>query len=218
MSSQTIADQVSALHEQMAGHAPEGVLEALRSEQAALNAGGIPAGIPGPGRPLPDGDLLDARGNPTTLAAIRQDRPAVVVFYRGAWCPYCNITLRAYQAELAPELTRRGVELIAISPQKPDGSLSMQETNNLTFTVLSDPGNQIAGRLGILTAPSDAATEAQASMGLDVAEHNADATRTIPMPTVIVVDADGVIRWIDVHPNYTTRTEADQIVSAVDEL
>jgi peroxiredoxin len=218
MSSQTISDQVSALHEHLASHAPAEVLEALTSEQAALNTGGIPAGTPSPGTPLPDADLLDARGKATTLAATRRDRPAVVVFYRGAWCPYCNIALRTYQAELAPELTRRGVELIAISPQKPDGSLSMQETNNLTFTVLSDPGNQIAGRLGILTAPSDAATEAQASMGLDVAEHNADATNTIPMPTVIVVDADGVIRWIDVHPNYTTRTEAEQILSAVDEL
>jgi len=218
MSPQTIADHVSALHEQMAGHAPAGLLEALRSEQAALNAAGIPAGIPGPGAPLPDGDLLDPRGRASTLAATRRDRPAVVVFYRGAWCPYCNLTLRTYQAELAPELARRGVELIAISPQKPDGSLSMQETNNLTFSVLSDPGNHIAGKLGILTAPSDAATEAQASMGLDIAEHNADATRTIPMPTVIVVDADGVIRWIDVHPNYTTRTEVEQILGAVDEL
>ena len=218
MSSQTIADQVSVLHEHMAGHAPAGVLEALSSEQAALNAGGIPAGIPGPGTPLPDADLLDARGNATTLAVTREDRPAVVVFYRGAWCPYCNITLRTYQAELAPELTRHGAELIAISPQKPDGSLSIQETNNLTFTVLSDPGNQIAAKLGILTTHSDATTEAQASMGLDVAEHNADATNTIPMPTVIVVNADGIIHWIDVHPNYTTRTEAKQILGAVDEL
>jgi peroxiredoxin len=218
MSSQTIADQVSVLHEHMRGHAPAAVLEALNSEQAALNAGGIPAGVPGPGTPLPDADLLDARGKTTTLAASRQRRPAVVVFYRGAWCPYCNIALRTYQAELVPELSRRGVELIAISPQKPDGSLSIQETNNLTFTVVSDPGNRIAAQLGILTAHSDAASEAQATMGLDVAEHNADGTKTIPIPTVIVIDSDGVIRWIDVHPDYTTRTEAEQILRAVDAL
>jgi peroxiredoxin len=199
----------------MADHAPTHVLEALNSEQAALNAGGVPAGVAVPGAPLPDARLLDVRGRPTTLAAVRQGRPAVVVFYRGAWCPYCNITLRTYQAELVPELSRRGIELIAISPQKPDGSLSMRETNELTYTVLSDPGNQISAKLGILTAPSDAATKAQTTMGLAVAEHNADGTKTIPMPTVIVVDADGVIQWIDVHPNYTTRTEAQDILAAV---
>jgi peroxiredoxin len=161
--------------------------------------------------------LLDAHGKATALITARKDRPSVVVFYRGAWRPYCNITLRTYQAQLMPELTRRGIELIAISPQRPDGSLSMQETNELSFTVLSDPGNQIAGTLGILTAPSDAAAKAQATMGLDVAEHNADGTKPIPMPTVIVLDADGVICWIDVHPNYTTRTEAQQILAAVAE-
>jgi peroxiredoxin len=217
MSSQTIADQVSGLHEHMAGHAPAEVLHALTTEQAALNAGGIPASVLRPGSRLADADLLDAHGKATTLTAARKNRPSVVVFYRGAWCPYCNITLRTYQAQLVPELTRRGIELIAISPQKPDGSLSMQETNELSFTVLSDPGNQIAGTLGILTAPSDAAAKAQATMGLDVAEHNADGTKTIPMPTVIVLDADGVIRWIDVHPNYTTRTEAQQILAAIAE-
>jgi len=217
MSSQTIADQVSGLHEHMAGHAPADVLQALTSEQAALNAGGIPASVLRPGSRLPDAGLLDAHGKSTTLTTARKHRPSVVVFYRGAWCPYCNITLRTYQAQLMPELTRRGIELIAISPQKPDGSLSMQETNELSFTVLSDPGNQIAGTLGILTAPSDAAAKAQATMGLDVAEHNADGSKTIPMPTVIVLDEDGVIRWIDVHPNYTTRTEAQQILAAVAE-
>src|SRR4029077_16371321 len=143
--------------------------EALNSEQAALNAGGVPAGVPVPGAPLPDARLLDGRGRPPTLAAVRQGPPAVVVFYRGAWCPYCNIPLRTYQAELVPELSRRGIELIAISPQKPDDSLSRLETNELTYTVLSDPGNQISAKLDILTAPSDAATKAQTTMGLAVA-------------------------------------------------
>jgi len=218
MFTQTIADQVSSLHEQMAAHASKEVLAALSSEQAALIAHGIPAGVPGPGTPLPDADLLDVDGKLIALSVARQNRPAVVVFYRGAWCPYCNITLRTYQAQLAAELARREVQLIAISPQRPDGSLSMLDTNSLTFTVLSDPGNQIAGELRILTAPSPAAVRAQASMGLDVAEHNADGTNVIPMPTVIVVDADGIIRWIDVHPNYTSRTEPEQILAALDSL
>ena len=110
---------------------------------------------------MPDGELLDVQGVPTTLAQVRAGRPAVVVFYRGAWCPYCNLALRTYQAELVPALAARGVELIAVSPQKPDGSLTMAETNKLTFSVVSDPGNQLASALGILSGPEPGALSTQ---------------------------------------------------------
>jgi alkyl hydroperoxide reductase subunit AhpC len=139
----------------------------------------------------------------------------VIVFYRGAWCPYCNIALRTYQAQLVPALAERGIPLIAISPQTPDWSLSTQETKELTFTILSDPGNQIAGQLGILTAPSAGTRGAQLQLGLDLTQVNADRTTALPMPTVIVADAAGVIRWIDVHPDYSTRTEPGQILQAI---
>jgi peroxiredoxin len=142
----------------------------------------------------------------------------VLVLYRGAWCPYCNLTLRAYENQLVSPLAERGVALIAISPQRPDGSLTMQQRHGLTYTVLSDPGNGIAGALGVLTAPTGAVRDAQASLGLDVAAGNADGTTALPMPTVVVVDASGVIRWIDVHPNYATRTEPARILEAVDRL
>jgi peroxiredoxin len=102
-------------------------------------------------------------GNPTTLAAALGSSPGVIVFYRGGWCPYCNIALHAYQSQLVPALAEQGIPLIAISPQTPDGSLSTREAKELTFTVLSDPGN----------------------------------------------------RWIDVHADYTKRTEPDQVLHAI---
>jgi hypothetical protein len=104
-----------------------------------LDAAGIPAGVAKPGSALLDFELLDARGGPTTLASARAGQPAVVVFYRGARCPYCNIALRTYQSELVPALAVREFELIAISPQKPDGSLTAQQTNELTYTVRPIP-------------------------------------------------------------------------------
>ncbi|MPZ86450.1 MAG: redoxin domain-containing protein [Actinophytocola sp.] len=186
-------------------------------EQAALDEAGVPAGVLPVGSPLPDGDLLDAVGNATSARQAMGGRPAVIVFYRGAWCPFCNLALRTYQEQVAGELERRGVALIAISPQKPDGSLSMRDKHELTFAVLSDPGNQIARGLGITTAPAPDVRAAQQQLGLDVAPSNADGTATIPMPTVVVVDRDGVIRWIDVHPNYARRTEPEQILRAVAE-
>jgi peroxiredoxin len=92
----------------------------------------------------------------------------------------------------------------------------MQQKNALTYSVLSDPGNQIAGRLGILTAPTEDARAAQAGLGLDISVSNADGTYNLPMPTVVILDKAGAIRWIDVHPNYTARSEPGQILDALD--
>jgi peroxiredoxin len=144
------------------------------------------------------------------------DRPAVLVLYRGAWCPFCNSALRTYQRELVPELAARDVALVAVSPQRPDGSLSMREKNELTFTVLSDPANQLATALGVLTGPSPEARGAQLELGLDLEAINADGTTALPMPTVVILDRDRTIRWIDVHANYSTRTASGDILAALD--
>ena len=220
MTTQTpsIEEQTQAFGTGPAAALPAEVMAAFAAEQVSLNAAGVPAGVSTPGAPMPDGDLLDMHGAATSLAQVRAGRPAVVVFYRGAWCPFCNIALRTYQAGLVPALAERGCAMIAVSPQKPDGSLSAAQTNELTYAVVSDPGNQLASALGILTAPSAEAAAAQQKLGLDLAEHNADGGLTLPMPTTVVVDANGVIRWIDVHPNYTTRSEVPDILAAVDSV
>lgn len=210
----TLADHIADFVAGLDGHAPAEVLDVFKEDQRRLDAAGLPAGVPSPGTAMPDGQLLDAHGAATSLAQARGGKPAAIVFYRGAWCPYCNVTLRVYQQQLAPALAAQGIELIAVSPQKPDGSLTMQEKNELTFTVLSDPGNQIATQLGILSVPREQTRAAQGKLGIYVAQGNSDGTDTAPMPTVVLVDAAGTIRWIDVHPNYVTRTEPKEILDA----
>jgi peroxiredoxin len=217
MTTTPIADEVAALGAGMSQQLPAPAQEAFRAEQDGLDAAGIPEGIAAVGTPVPDAPLLDASGNATTLEQARAGRPAVVVFYRGAWCPYCNIALRTYQRELAARLEKDGVALIAVSPQKPDGSLTMAETNALSYAVLSDPGSRIGRALGILTRPDAEVRQAQVSLGLDLTEVNADGSPDLVMPTVAIVDAEGVLRWIDVHPNYTTRTEPARILAALAE-
>lgn len=212
----TIAVRATQVREQSAQQLPAEVNAAFDIELARLVDTGVPGGVAAVGTAMPDGDLLDAHGAPTTLAAQRAGRPAVVVFYRGAWCPYCNLTLRAYQESLVSELDARGVALVAISPQKPDGSLSMAEKHELSYAVLSDPGNQIARQLGVVFTLGEEARAAQAGLGLDLADVNADGSRELPLATTVVVDAEGTIRWIDVHPDYTTRSEAAAIIAAVD--
>jgi peroxiredoxin len=214
----TIAEQVRQMNETMAVQPPNEVMGAFVREQADLAARPAPAGVVEVGATLADVELLDPNGSATSLYQALGGQVSVLVFYRGAWCPYCNLALNAYQAELVPELERRVVRLVAISPQAPDGSLSMQEKNALSFTVLSDPGNQIAKAIGIVTGPSDDAGAAQLHLGLDLTAVNADGTTSLPMPTTLIVDGDHVVRWVDVHLDYTTRAEPKEILAALDAL
>ena len=213
----TIAERVAEMHATMAAAPPGEAMAAFTRERAEL-AASVPAGIAPPGTVLPDAGLLDVHGAATTLYAAAGGDTSVLVFYRGTWCPYCNIALSAYQAQLLPLLTERGIRLIAVSPQKPDGSLTMQQKHSLAFTVVSDPGNAIAGRLGILTRPSQEARAAQLQLGLDLASVNADGTVTLPMPATVILDASHAVRWINVHPDYSTRTEPRQVIDALDHL
>jgi peroxiredoxin len=211
----TYAEGLEALKASTANKLPEDIIATFAAEQTDLDAAGAPDGILATGAPLPDPDLIGAKGEATSIGEVRAGRPAVVVLYRGAWCPYCNLALRTYEQQLLPQLEARDIALIAISPQKPDGSLSMQETNDLGFAVLSDSGNQLASALGVLTEPLAASREAQGKLGLDLTEVNADGTAALPMPTVALVDGNGVLRWLDVRPNYTSRTEPAEILAAL---
>jgi peroxiredoxin len=213
----TIRDRVAEMHA-AAAQPPNEAMAAFGREQAALAAAGLPDGVAAVGTEVPDAELLDVHGAPTTLYAATGEKTSVLVFYRGAWCPYCNITLSTYQHHLLAQLTERDIRLVAISPQTPDGSLTMQDKHDLAFTVLSDPGNALGRTLGILTQPSGDARAAQLELGLDLTTVNADGTTGLPMPTVAILDADHALQWIDVHPDYSTRTEPAQILAATDRL
>ncbi|WP_264037200.1 peroxiredoxin-like family protein [Mycolicibacterium tokaiense] len=158
-------------------------------------------------------DLHDMSGNVVSSATILAGRTTVVVFYRGTWCPYCNIALHAYR-QLMPELSARGVSLIAVSPQKPEVP-SEVDAGDPPFPVFCDPGSKLADALGIMTTPTEAVRDAQTQLGFDLRAFNAGHSEAIPMPTVALVDSSGVLRWIDAHPNYTRRTEPAEILAAL---
>jgi peroxiredoxin len=187
-------------------------MSAFARERAEVAAGGIPDGGIASGALLPDADLSGPLGAPAMLHDAIGDQPTVVVLYRRAWCPYCTITARTYQSELA----RRGVALVAISSPMPDGSLTMRQKHELTFTVLSDPGNQVARGAGVLSAPSRQARAARLRLGLDLTTVSADGAAGVPTPTTIITDADHVAGWVGIHPDYTTRAEPGQILAALD--
>ena len=214
----TIADQVTEFTEGFNAQIGADATKVFDDEQSGLRDSGVPAAAVRVGDTIVDATLVTTAGDEVSLSETVGEGPAVLVFYRGAWCPYCNLTLKTYQAELLPRLRERGVALVAISPQTPEGSEASVANGSLEFPVLSDPGNVLSGALGIRTAPSADARAVHTQLGFDVADSNADATGDIPFPTVLVVDHDGVVVFADVHTDYTTRTEVDEIVAALDLL
>jgi len=208
------ADQMQAAS---AGRLPADVLDTFALDREALIVRGAGDAVKA-GDVLEDFTLPDATGGEVSLSQLVADGPAVLVFYRGGWCPYCNLALRYYQSELVPELPRHDSTLVAITPQKPDESLSTAEKHGLEFPVLTDAGLRLADHLGIAFEPSAKTQAAQLKLGLDVREGNAEGSTRLPMPTVLVVDGARVVRFADVHPDYATRTEVPAILAALAEL
>jgi peroxiredoxin len=218
MSNETIAEQFDVFTTGFNEQIGDELAAVFAAEQLDLNSGGVPDGAVAVGDRIRDAELLQTDGATTTLSAALGGKAAVLVFYRGAWCPYCNIALQTYQRELLPKLRDEDVELIAISPQTPEASEQAVKNGGLRFTVLSDPANLLIRELGIITEPTGAARGAHTRLGFDVADSNADATGDIPFPTVLVVDAERSVRFADVHVDYTTRTEVATILAAVETL
>jgi peroxiredoxin len=190
---------------------PAEIFDAFAAEQARNAVSGVVTA----GSTVADFKLPDAAGEQVSLDELVSGGPAVLVFYRGGWCPYCSLTLRTYQQELLPQLEKLGVRLVGISPQLPDGSLSTREKNELEFTVLSDVGNDVARSLGITYRQEQDVRNGAKALGVDVAEVNGASDVELPHPAVLIVDRDKTIRFIDVHPDYTTRTDPSDIVSAL---
>ena len=213
--STTIQQQSEAFAAASATSTPAPLAAIRAAELQRCRDEGVPASAVTRGDLLEDFTLPDATGRPVSLSDILADGPAVVVFYRGGWCPYCNIALRTYQTELLPELDALGVRLVAISPQSPDQSMSTREKDELSFTVLSDRGAKVARRLGIGFQHSEPTLAAQRERGLDITQVNADGSTHLPMPTVLVVDRDRTVRFADTHADYTTRTEVTDILAAL---
>jgi peroxiredoxin len=214
----TIRDQSEQLKAAAAEHLPADVVEVFDRSIHDLLDLGVPAQVVAVGDTLESFTLSDASGAPVTLDQLVEAGPAVIVFYRGGWCPYCNLALRTYQRELLPELAAFDARLVAISPQSPDQSLSTVEKAELEFTVLSDPGNRVAQRVGIVFQQADEVLDAQRKLGLDLAQVNAEGSTSLPRPTVLIVDQDRTVRFVDVQPDYTARTEVADILAALDDL
>jgi peroxiredoxin len=170
------------------------------------------------GDTAPDFTLGDASGRQVVLAELLATGPVVVTFYRGEWCPYCNLQLRALQQAL-PEITARGATLVAISPQAPDHGLTMTEKNELAFPVLSDLDQSVSESYKVRFDLTGELEDLQVNLFQnDPAEQNADGRRSLPVPSTFVIDRTGTVRFAWVDADWRVRAEPSDVIAALEGL
>jgi peroxiredoxin len=210
-------DQIAAFTANMAKAAPPEVIATLGRELKKLAASQIAARSLQVGAAVPDFTLPDPRGTRVGLSTLLARGPVVLTFYRGGWCPFCDLQLRSYQHVL-DEIHERDAQLVAISPQTPDYSLSDIQKKQLEFPVLSDVGNEVARQYGLVYKLSDALQELQTAFGNPIPKFNGDESWELPMPGTFVVDGAGKVVLAHVDPDYTVRLEPAAILDALERL
>ncbi|MFC7061949.1 peroxiredoxin-like family protein [Halobacillus seohaensis] len=166
------------------------------------------------GNKAPDFSLPDPNGNQVNLSNQLNVGPVILTFYRGGWCPYCNMELREYQ-QVLNEIHEAGGELIAISPQTPDHSLSTSDKNALQYHVLSDAGNKIARKYNLVYPLPDYLIDIYKDKGLNVDQHNGDETWELPVSATYVIDKDGTIIYEYTKADYKDRAEPSDVLEVL---
>jgi peroxiredoxin len=195
---------------EFAGKIPDPVAARLRAASDETTASGVAPGLAVSER-VPDFILPNALGEPVGLARRLAQGPVVLSFYRGEWCPFCNLELLALQAAL-PRFQAYGASLMAISPQTPDHSLLAAEKNGLTFDVLSDVHQEVIAAYRVqFTVPADLKDLHLEVFHNDPYTHTADGSWDLPIPATFVIDRSGIVRARHVSADYTTRMDSAEI-------
>jgi peroxiredoxin len=174
---------------------------------AHLAESGIVRGAKQVGDRAPDIRLRDQHGEIFDVATLLAKGPVVVTFYRGGWCPFCHLELKAYQAEL-PRIAAAGASIVAISPEKADDTVSTAEKNALSFPVLSDVGQAVGKAFGVVYAFTDDLRGVYEGFKLDIpAKNGTPDDWSLPLSATYVIGADGVVLFADTRVDYRERTD-----------
>lgn len=168
----------------------------------------------GPGDRAPDFEGAEVRGTRLRLADRLAVGPVVLSFYRGGWCPFCSLELKAWQEHIEA-LRAAGAELIAISPEAGEPASEQQAGWKPAFPVLADVDQRIAAAYGLVFELPESAREAQRRLDADLQHRNADGTWRLPVPATFVIDRSGVIRWAYAAADYTERAEPAEVIAAL---
>ena len=195
---------------------PRSVIEVMHRATAELIASGQASRARTVGDAAPEFTLNDSEGKPVSLRSLLASGPLVLSFYRGVWCPYCNMELQALQ-EALPDIVARGASVVAISPQTAPNSRKSLRENKISFPILNDPASAVAHAFGIRYALPDYLIELYKGF-TNLPVLNDDPSWVLPMPARYVIGMDGVIAYAEVNPDYTRRPDPSELFRTLDAL
>ena len=207
----SLAKNIQNFQDELIPTIPKETLNLLMSELQKLIDSGIAEKSIKQGDSFPDFDLPNAENKTLSLNTLLQKGPLVVSFYRGAWCPYCNLEINALQKQL-PDIVSAGAQLVAISPQKPDKSIEQVDNSHLSFEVLSDIDNKLARKCGLVFTLPESLRPIYSAWEIDIPDHNGNDHFELPIPATYIIDAEGKIRYVFADMDYTKRLEPDVII------
>ncbi|MCG6937869.1 MAG: AhpC/TSA family protein [Gammaproteobacteria bacterium] len=217
MNSTYLADSIKSFQDEIIPTIPQNSLNIMMSELEALIAAGIAENSMNKGDFFPEFVLPNANNDLRSLNNFLSHGPLVISFYRGAWCPYCNLEINALQKSL-PDIIAAGGQLVAISPQTPDKSADQISISRLTFEVLSDAGNKLAKDCGLVFALPEALRPVYQSWQIDIPGFNGDNSFELPIPASYIIDTDGKIHYAFAEMDYTKRLEPSIIIEQLKSL
>ena len=213
----SLKTQIDAFEVQKKANVPADILnlmdvttEKLIAEQLSKHALKV-------GDKFPAFELPDSKGKQISSTELLAKGPLVLSFYRGGWCPYCNLELRALN-NMQQAFADQNAQLVAVSPQLPDESLSTQQQNELAYTVLSDVSNSLAKKCGLVFTLDERLIPVYDQLGLDIPKANGDESYELPLPATYVIDSQGVIQFAFAQEDYTLRAEPLDVLNAVKAL
>jgi peroxiredoxin len=187
----------------------DGEIEALRTSGMVRHSAQL-------GQIAPEFTLPDAHRQEVSLSHLLQKGPVVLCFYRGEWCPFCNLELRAYQ-QILPEIEALGAALVAISPEKPEFGQVLLDKHKLTFPVVSDAENKVGRAYGLVYQVHQEVKDlSDGVLQLNLADRNGHETWELPIPGTFVIDAQRIIRFAHAGPNFMTgRAEPEEVLKVL---
>lgn len=164
-----------------------------------------------------DFSLPNAKGETMRLYTLLEKGPLVLNFYRGGWCPFCNLEFKALH-DILPQINELGASLVGVSPELPDNSLDTVEKHQLQFEVMSDVGNKIAREYGIVMNVPAVMRPLYQEWGIDLIQANGDDSWELPIPATYIIGSDGRIVSAYINRNYTERMEPTDIIKVLKSL
>ena len=209
-----LAKQIEQFNNELATQVPQQVLEAFGKSIEDLQKKKIEEKSIKLGEIMPEFLLPNVKNEIINSNEILKNGKMIIAFYRGSWCPYCNLELKMLQDHL-PKIKDKNATLVAISPQSPDNSLTVVEKHNLTFEVLTDTDNLFAKQLGISFELQDFVLPYYQALGIDLMHFNKNNDNSLPVPAVFVIDQNGKIIYKFVDANYMNRIDIDELLQTL---